>query len=42
MIKCQFYDIYLLKIRTNERYDNIDKNDFNLEALMVHNKTIQF
>ncbi|HCD5505115.1 TPA: hypothetical protein NBZ26_002481, partial [Staphylococcus aureus] len=23
-------DIYLLKIRTNERYDNIDKNDFNL------------
>ncbi|MDT4020910.1 hypothetical protein RPQ04_12685, partial [Staphylococcus aureus] len=22
MIKCQFYDIYLLKIRTNERYDN--------------------
>ncbi|WP_238988954.1 hypothetical protein, partial [Staphylococcus aureus] len=24
MIKCQFYDIYLLKIRTNERYDNID------------------
>ncbi|MCD0570411.1 hypothetical protein I5B65_09250, partial [Staphylococcus aureus] len=25
MIKCQFYDIYLLKIRTNERYDNIDK-----------------
>ncbi|OZX40437.1 hypothetical protein AFP30_04845, partial [Staphylococcus aureus] len=21
MIKCQFYDIYLLKIRTNERYD---------------------
>ncbi|MVI38038.1 hypothetical protein GO793_00810, partial [Staphylococcus aureus] len=27
MIKCQFYDIYLLKIRTNERYDNIDKND---------------
>ncbi|MCW1257903.1 hypothetical protein MIX28_13575, partial [Staphylococcus aureus] len=21
--------MYLLKIRTNERYDNIDKNDFN-------------
>ncbi|MGT0244026.1 hypothetical protein ACVNP1_08065 [Staphylococcus aureus] len=32
MIKCQFYDIYLLKIRTNERYDNID-NDFNLGGL---------
>ncbi|MDM6475309.1 hypothetical protein P7453_13680 [Staphylococcus aureus] len=23
----------LLKIRTNERYDNIDKNDFNLGGL---------
>ncbi|PZI00805.1 hypothetical protein [Staphylococcus aureus] len=33
MIKCQFYDIYLLKRRTNERYDNIDKNDFNLGGL---------
>ncbi|WP_257237792.1 hypothetical protein [Staphylococcus aureus] len=25
--------MYLLKIRTNERYDNIDKNDFNLGGL---------
>ncbi|WP_094666403.1 hypothetical protein, partial [Staphylococcus aureus] len=24
---------YLLKIRTNERYDNIDMNDFNLGGL---------
>ncbi|HHC5970254.1 TPA: hypothetical protein ACN4VF_000052 [Staphylococcus aureus] len=25
--------MYLLKIRMNERYDNIDKNDFNLGGL---------
>ncbi|WP_258862915.1 hypothetical protein [Staphylococcus aureus] len=25
--------MYLLKIRTNERCDNIDKNDFNLGGL---------
>ncbi|EOA9782805.1 hypothetical protein PD665_11880 [Staphylococcus aureus] len=25
--------MYLLEIRTNERYDNIDKNDFNLGGL---------
>ncbi|WP_223841575.1 hypothetical protein [Staphylococcus aureus] len=25
--------MYLLKIRTNERYDKIDKNDFNLGGL---------
>ncbi|EOB6979663.1 hypothetical protein [Staphylococcus aureus] len=25
--------MYLLKIRTNEQYDNIDKNDFNLGGL---------
>ncbi|MEO4370516.1 hypothetical protein ABH393_11895 [Staphylococcus aureus] len=25
--------MYLLKIRKNERYDNIDKNDFNLGGL---------
>ncbi|WP_224485687.1 hypothetical protein [Staphylococcus aureus] len=25
--------MYLLKIRTNERYDNIGKNDFNLGGL---------
>ncbi|HGZ9501739.1 TPA: hypothetical protein ACRU7I_002440 [Staphylococcus aureus] len=25
--------MYLLKIRTNERYDSIDKNDFNLGGL---------
>ncbi|HFE8305682.1 TPA: hypothetical protein ACF9LM_002537 [Staphylococcus aureus] len=25
--------MYSLKIRTNERYDNIDKNDFNLGGL---------
>ncbi|MFB1613667.1 hypothetical protein ABC939_12200 [Staphylococcus aureus] len=25
--------MYLSKIRTNERYDNIDKNDFNLGGL---------
>ncbi|HHC9657174.1 TPA: hypothetical protein ACSTPQ_002533 [Staphylococcus aureus] len=25
--------MYLLKIRTNERYDNINKNDFNLGGL---------
>ncbi|MGT0202783.1 hypothetical protein ACVNPX_16200 [Staphylococcus aureus] len=33
MINVSFMNIDLLKIRTNERYDNIDKNDFNLGGL---------